>query len=184
MIMARLAGLARSIRRRVNLSTFGATIGVLEYCKIGWSRGDDSSKVCDIAAIHGHFEIAEWMHRPKKGKSACSCGIWSLNNAAIKGRTELLKYIYDTGKDTITPRDIVCDSIAHGGSVESLKWAISAGYEWDRWTCIEAAQAGHLELLKYAISNGCQWCFCGKNDKYRKDIDDYLRSVGHCCLRH
>jgi hypothetical protein len=184
MVSKRFAGLTRSMRQRVNLYTFGAAVGVLEYCKIGRSRGDDDSKVCDTAVTHGHFEIAEWMHHPKKGEAACLCYIWSLNRAAIKGQTELLKYIHDKGKDTATPRHTLCDSIAHGGNVEALKWAISAGYVWDKWTCIEAAQAGHLELLEYAISNGCPWCFCGKNDRYREDIDDYLRSVGPCGLGH
>ena len=52
-------------------------------------------------------------------------------------------------KKTITKGNI-CETVAHCGYLNILKWARKNGCPWDKWTCCGAASCGHLETLKWA----------------------------------
>jgi hypothetical protein len=86
----------------------------------------------------------------------------------------------------LIPRDLtntsICCTAASYGSLSTLQWARTLGYDWDERTCLEAARCGNVELLQWAHENGCPWdhytCAMAAN---RGHLDCLMYAVENNC---
>jgi len=54
-------------------------------------------------------------------------------------------------------RAVLCGFIAGFGSLETLKWARSQGFQWNIYSLNLAVEQDNLEIIIWALDNGCPW---------------------------
>ena len=109
--------------QNVDLLKFGAERGLLEYCEIGFSRGNSKKRIYEIAAGSGRLEVLKWAR-----SQGCLWNMWACVFAAGNGHLEVLQWLRSQG----CPWDSrVCSFAARYGHLEVLRWAIENGCPWD-----------------------------------------------------
>lgn len=192
-----------------------AEVGALDMVESLWDSLPDQGSECavggmsvavEVAASHGHFEVAEWcvraLHR-ETGLRARNVEevmrhfcVWrSLVQwlheegcfarwgdrfplmGAREGNSEWVLWCLENGWDY---DDGIMESAARGGLRER-------GYRWTTEICDLAALSGQVELLKWCLLNGCPWSWpkvaeAGLSycvfDKTGWDVRDWCIEVG------
>ena len=76
-------------------------------------------------------------------------------NACDNDRLDILKYAIETGCSC--DLNEIAATACFLGFFDILKWAKSAGLEWNPSFCNSAARARHFTILKWLRDNGCPW---------------------------
>ena len=96
------------------------------------------------------MEVLVWLR-----ENGFACDTHAFDRAATKGHLHVLRWLlanrcpYDGAR--------VCANAAATGSLQVLKWARQAGFNWSEQACMQAAEWGHLEVLQWLRASGCPW---------------------------
>ena len=154
-------------------------------------------------------DVAEFVRllriHPNYLRHADGTDLW-MWRAAMHGRLEIIKALFDLGLDVNTPKscedpnDPYCTpegpilQAATEGNVETVRWLLSHGAKINyivhgKSRCLpllDAAANGHLDIVRLIVENGAD-IHCSFNgltplsqatNYGHSDIADYLRSVG------
>lgn len=154
------------------LSTKKLAVGGLECLEYLWNRRWITNSA-HIAA-KGKLECLKFLH-----ENGCGWYSLSLENAALSGNLENLKYLVEQNGITQFKRNTqICDRAAEGGNFECLKFLLESEFEMNVHSCMAAAaRGGEVEILKFL--NQQQGIIMGQ------DISVVAAKLGHLnCLKY
>ena len=142
----------------VNVSDWGvhecSSISTLEWAwnHMPWGEKDYRGRVMDQAWFCWHvagtnkLEFLKWAREVKH----CEWDEWTINQAAIKGNLEMLKYCFSN--NCPCDKEESCKLAAKGGHLDCVRFLfdkVKPSRETEKEAVIQAAAYGHLDILKY-----------------------------------
>jgi len=116
----------------------------------------------------------------------------AINEAAMRGKLEILQWAYPCVDKKDFPRDI-CITASKGGRYNVIEWARSNHFFWTYEVLVYLVRRDNLELVKRARAKGCPWnahvCAAaggnpkilewlrGQNPPCPWDGDTYIRTI-------
>jgi hypothetical protein len=146
----------------VNVSKLGwnlwecTSISTLEWAwnHLAWGKKDGDGNVLDQAGFckgvagTNKLEFLKWAREVKH----CEWDEWTINQAAIKGNLEMLKYCFSNGCPCDEEKS--CERAACKGHLDCLRFLVDKvkpSRETERTAALQAACGGHLDILKYFV---------------------------------
>ena len=117
-----------------------------------WGKKRQSGRVIDQAwfcrevAATNKLEFLKWAREVKH----CEWDEWTINQAAIKGNLEMLKYCFSN--NCPCDKEESCKLAAKGGHLDCVRFLfdkVKPSRETEKEAVIQAAAYGHLDILKY-----------------------------------
>ena len=144
----------------VNVSGLGlivyecSSISTLEWAwnHMAWGKKDTKGDVVDQAwfckevAATNKLEFLKWAREVKH----CEWDEWTINQAAIKGNLEMLKYCFSN--NCPCDKEESCKLAAKGGHLDCVRFLfdkVKPSRETEKEAVIQPAAYGHLDILKY-----------------------------------
>jgi hypothetical protein len=121
---------------------------------MNWGEKDDDGNVmdqawfCEQVAGTNKLELLKWAREVKH----CEWNEWTINQAAIKGNLEMLKYCFSNGCPC--DKEKSCERAAIKGHLDCLRFLftkVNPSRETEKHAATQAAGGGHLEILKYFV---------------------------------
>jgi hypothetical protein len=133
-----------------------SSISTLEllWNKFPWGKKFEDGNVADQAwfcfqvAGTNKLELLKWVREVKH----CEWDDWTINQAAIKGNLEMLKYCFSNGCPCDEEKS--CEQAAKGGHLDCLRFVfdkVKPSRDTERKAAMQAACSGHVDILKYLV---------------------------------
>ena len=133
-----------------------SSISTLEWAwnNMPWGKKRQSGRVIDQAwfcrevAATNKLEFLKWAREVKH----CEWDEWTINQAAIKGNLEMLKYCFSNGCPC--DEEESCKQAACKGHLDCLRFLVDKvkpSRETERTAALQAACGGHTDIVKYFI---------------------------------
>ena len=106
----------------------------------------DQAWFCKEVAATNKLEFLKWAREVKH----CEWDEWTINQAAIKGNLEMLKYCFSN--NCPCDKEESCKLAAKGGHLDCVRFLfdkVKPSRETEKEAVIQAAAYGHLDILKY-----------------------------------
>ena len=143
---------ASGLRRAVYECSSISTLELL-WNNIAWGekskvigRVMDQAWFCKEVAATNKLEFLKWAREVKH----CEWDEWTINQAAIKGNLEMLKYCFSN--NCPCDKEESCKLAAKGGHLDCVRFLfdkVKPSRETEKEAVIQAAAYGHLDILKY-----------------------------------
>ena len=143
---------ARFDERVAAAAVSGGNIGtLLELRSWGCPLGD-ASKLCELAAKHGHLAMLKHLIE----RELCAWDKWTARAAIEEGHVDVVAYLVE---ELGCPVDEGCAHRAcHGGHLLMLRWLREKhGCAWNEGSFFCAARQGHVHIAEYLHAQGCPW---------------------------
>ncbi|CAL6306103.1 unnamed protein product [Bathycoccus prasinos] len=108
----------------------------------------DQAWFCEQVAATNKLEFLEWVREVKH----CEWDEWTINQAAIKGNLEMLKYCFSNGCPC--DKKEVCKQAAAGGHLDCLRFLfdkVKPSRETEEDAAHQAAGKGRINIVKYFV---------------------------------
>ena len=146
----------------VNVSELGwivyecSSISTLElvWNHMPWGKKDEEGNVidqawfCEEVAATNKLEFLKWAREVKQ----CEWDEWTINQAAVKGNLEMLKYCFSNGCPCDEKES--CEQAAAGGHLDCLRFLfdkVKPSRDTEKEAALQAACSGHVDILKYFV---------------------------------
>jgi hypothetical protein len=164
-----------------------------EWNNMDWGEKDTKGDVIDQAwfcrevAATNKLEFLKWAREVKH----CEWNEWTINQAAIKGNLEMLKYCFSNGCPC--DKEKSCKHAAYMGRLDCLRFLfdkVKPSRDTERYAAIQATCRGHVEIMKYfveerKISEEVKFgCMCNGAAYGHLDCLNYLGDEAKAPLNH
>ena len=114
----------------------------------------DQAWFCSGVAAMNKLELLKWAREVKH----CEWNEWTINQAAIKGNLEMLKYCFSN--DCPYDEEEACKQAAAGGHLDCLRFLfdkVEPSRDTEKEAALQAAGLGHTDIVRYFVEERKIW---------------------------
>ena len=132
---------------------YAAKSGDLEMVKWLHNHCEIDSFTIVNAIKHNHLDLVKWLCETCENSKYY---FTSIHKVAVEiGNMDIVKYIYEMSEFRYMEQDIL-DLAVRSGNLEVVKYLHSEGYEFGKFTFLEAVKSGNLEVFEWLCMMNCK----------------------------